>query len=431
MSDNSVKHVTERFAESLALENISSVCPGFVRATQVLKIDREAIASDEVLIEEVAYPSLEKMNAELKSFSLKAGLISSFEHMSVPPPKYAFTDTRQLLAWFVTPVPHVTLAMLFDEIRKQFPPHYTWDRMRFVRDTIAAVRSSFRLSFRVRRNPLIALRDAFTTAHRSLPQRLRPRERLALVASLVDIMRIKHAAGIFHNNITPDTVFFSQATKPRFLNNFSGLEPAVMAQYIPPAIAHRDAALSFGAQSQDTYCVALAAYELITGETLNGPAFELDAAVPFNRPAPAILEKHLAGVFSFINPSIAFIRTLWCAAFRLYDEFTATLNESNWPRFRRLNAATGSFARSIPFVRKFLNIWLPTKTAWALRVILDYRTNESIFSTAGKLKNPAQAKRNADCSFLGHALPKKAFSGKSRLARLIQEIIDENTIREN
>jgi hypothetical protein len=431
MSDDTIMHVTERFAEPLALENISSVCPGFVRATQILKIGREAIASDEVLIEEIAYPSLEKMNAELKSFSLKAGLISSFEHMSVPPPKYAFTDTKQLLTWFVTPVPPVTLAMLLAEIRKQFPPHYTWDRMTFVRDTLAAVRASFRLSFRVRRNPLIALRDAFTTAHRSLPQRLRPKERLALVASLVDIVRIKHAAGIFHNNITPDTVFFSQATKPRFLNNFSGLEPAVMAQYIPPAIAHRNAAFSFGAQSQDTYCVALAAYELITGETLNGPAFELDAAVPFNRPAPAILEKRFAGALSFINPSIAFIRTLWCAAFRLYDEFRAALDESNWPRFRRLNAATGSFARSIPIVRKFLNVWFPTKAAWALRLVLDCRTNESIFSTAGKPKNPAPVRRNADCSLLGHALPKNAFSVKSRLARLIQEIIDENTVRES
>ena len=431
MSDASVMHVTERFSEPLSLEKVFGVCPGFVRATQLLRIGREVIASDEVLIEEVVYPSLEKMSAELKSFSLKAGLTSSFEHMSAPPPKYAYTDTKQLLTWFITPVPPVTLAMLLAEIRNLFPPHYTWDRMAFIRDTLAAVRASFRLSFRVRKNPLIALKDSFTTSHRSLPQRLTPRERLALIALLVDIVRKKHAAGIFHNNIIPHTVFFSQATIPRFLNNYSGIEPAVMAQYIPPAIAHRDAALSFGAQSQDTYSVALAAYELITGEPLNGPAFELDKAVPFNRSAPAILKKHFGGVLSFINPSVDFIRTLWCTAFRLYDEFTATLDESNWPRFRKLNAATGSFARSIPYVRKFVNIWFPTKTAWALRIILDLRTNESIFAPTGKFNKSLKVKRNADCSFLAHALPKKAFSGKSRMARMIQKIIDANTVRES
>ena len=431
MADDSVMQVKTRFSEPLSLENVSGVCPGFVRATQLLRIGREVIASDEVLVEEVVYPSLEKMNAELKSLSLKAGLMSSFEHMSAPPPKYAYTDTKQLLTWFITPVPSVTLAMLLAQIRALFPSHYTWDRMVFIRDTLAAVRASFRLSFRVRRNPFIALKDAFTTAHRSLPQRLTPRERLALAALLADIVRKKHAAGIFHNNITPHTVFFSQATTPRFLNNYSGLEPAIMAQYIPLAIRHRDAALSFGAQSQDTYSVALAAYELITGEPLNGPAFELDMAVPFNRPVPAILKKHFAGVLSFINPGVDLIRKLWCAAFRLYDEFIATLNESNWPRFRMLNAATGSFARSIPYARKFVNIWFPTKTAWALRIILDLRTNESIFAPAGKFNKLVKEKRNADCSFLAHAFPKKAFSGKSRLARMIQEIIDANTIRES
>jgi hypothetical protein len=350
--------------------------------------------------------------------------------MSTPPPKYAYTDTKQLLTWFITPVPPVTLAMLFAQIRNLFPPHYTWDRMAFIRDTAAAVRASFRLAFRVRRNPLVALKDAFTTAQRSLPQRLTPRERLALAALLVDIVRKKHGADIFHNNITPHTVFFPQATTPRFLNNYSGLEPAVMAQYIPPAIQHRDAALSFGAQSQDTYSVALAAYELITGEPLNGTAFELDEDVPFNRPSPAVLKKHFGGVISFFNPAIDFIRTAWCAAFGLFDEFMATLDESNWPRFRMLNAASGSFARSIPYVRKFVNIWFPTKTAWALRIILDYRANESIFGSSGKFNKSSKVKRNADCSFLSRALPHKAFSGKFRLARLIQEIIDANTVRD-
>jgi hypothetical protein len=431
MPDDSVLQVTKRFAEPLSLENISGVSPGFVRATQLLKIGRDVIASDEILVEEVVYPSLEKMTAELKSLGLKAGLASSFEHMSAPPPKYAYTDTKQLLAWYITPVPPVTLAMLLAHIKTQFPPHYTWNRMAFVRDALISVRESFRLSFKVRKNPFAALRDAFGTAHRSLPQRLASRERLALAALLAAIVRKKHAAGIFHNNITPHTVFFSQAATPRFLNDYSGIEPAAMAQYIPPAIRHRDAALSFGAQSQDTYSVALAAYELITGEPLTGPAFELDSAVALSRPVPAVLTKRFTGLLSFINRGIDLVRTLWCAVARLYDEFLATLNEANWPRYRRLNAATGSFVRSIPFIRKFANIWFPTKTAWALRIVLDFRTNESIFGPAGKFTRSSHTKRNADCLFLSRALPKKPFSPKSRLARLIQEIIDENTVRES
>ncbi|HUI91212.1 MAG TPA: hypothetical protein VLX68_03090 [Chitinivibrionales bacterium] len=430
MPDDTVMQVTKRFTEPLSLENISGVCPGFVRAKQMLKIGRDVIASDEILVEEVAYPSLEKMTAELKSLGLKAGLASSFEHMSAPPPKYAYTDNKELLTWYITPVPPVTLAMLLAQIKDRFPPHYTWNRMAFVRDALTAVRESFRLSFKVRRNPLAAVRDAFDTTRRAWPQRLPSRERLALAALLADIMRKKHNAGIFHNNIFPHTVFFSQAVTPRFLNNYSGVEPTVMAQYIPPAIRHRDAALSLGAQSQDTYSVALAAYELVTGEPLNGPAFDLDPPVAFNHPVPDFLTKRFSGVLSFINPCLGFARALWDAVFRHYDEFLATFNESNWPRFRRLNEATGSFARSIPFVRKFLNIWFPTRTAWALRIVLDYRANESIFGATGRLFKSSHVKKNADCAFLSRAFPKRPFSQKSRLARLIQEIIDENTVRE-
>jgi hypothetical protein len=431
MFDASVMHVKTRFSEPLSLEKVVGVCPGFVRATQLLKIGKEVIASDDVLIEEVAYPSLEKMNAELKSFSLKAGLFSAYDHMSVPPPKYAYPDAKQVMTWFITPVPPVTLADVLSEIKNRYPSYYTWNRFAYVRDVARTIIACVRPAWRHSRNPIAKIRWAVRLYISSLPQQLQFRERLALAALLVEPVRQKHLAGIYHNNIFGHTVFFPHATAPRFLNNYSGLEPEVMAQHVPPAIRNRDARFGFGPQSQDTFCLALATYVLAVGEPLDGETFELDEPVAFTRPAPGFMEKRFTGILSFINPIMKAVKTAWCTVFYAYDECIAVLDESNWPRFRNLNRATGSIVRSIPFLRKFLNIWFPTKTAWALRIILDYRTNESIFGPAGKFNKSLKVKRNADCSFLAYALPKKALSGKSRLARMIQEIIDENTVREN
>jgi hypothetical protein len=427
--DSSLLHVKTGFSEPLSLQRPRPVCPGMVRATQLLKLGTEVIATDEVLFEEVAYPTVEKLQAEVASFGLKAGLFSSFSNESTPPPKYIYTDEQLLFAWFVTPVPVVTLAAVLGEIDKRFPPRYTWDRSAFLRDTMRVVSSCVRRSWREKRRPLRALREAWAAVREQRPRRLPTRQRLQLAAMLVEAVRKKHLAGIYHNNIVPHTVFFAHATSPRFLDNYSGLTALAVEEHVPQALLSRDAVTGFGAHFLDTYGLALIAYRTITGQQIPGRDFVLDPQVE-TRGRPPSPQAGTARMPSFLKTLLGYAARAICILGRVRDAWNAMLDESTYVRFRTLNRASGSALRSIPYVRKFVNIVFPTKAAWALRLILDRPTNESVFGPVAGVLLPPAARKNADCSLLRKALASRPLSASSLLARCIQQIIDTETAGE-
>jgi hypothetical protein len=429
MFDSSLLHVKTGFSEPLSLQRPRQVCPGMVRATQLLKLGAEVIATDEVLFEEVAYPTIEKLQAEVASFGLKAGLFSSFSNESTPPPKYIYTDEKLLLAWFVTPVPVVTLGAVLDELDKSFPPRYTWNRAAFLRDTLRVVSSCVRRSWRGKRRPLRALRETWAAVREQRPRRLPSRQRLQLAAMLVEAVRKKHLSGIYQNNIVPQTVFFTHATSPRFLDNYSGLIALAVEEQVPQALLSRDAAAGFGVHFQDTYGLALISYRIITGQQLPGRDFVLDPQVETRR-RPPWPQAGSARLPSFLKKLLGYAARAKEALGRVSDAWNAMLDESTYVRFRTLNRAGGSALRSIPYVRKFINIVFPTKAAWALRLILDRPTNESVFGPATGVLLPAATRKNADCSLLRKALASRPLAASSLLGRCIQQIIDAETARE-
>lgn len=404
----------------LVLEDIRDICTGMTRATQKLAMGDDLVCTDEVLIEEVTYPLADEMAAETNSMSIKIGMLSPFTRSSVYPPKYFFCDKST--AWFVSSVPPVSLAMVLAEIAKRFPAHYTYDRLAYVRDMLQAVTGAARCAWAMRRRPVKALQAGVATFMDAAPRRLRPAERMQMAALLVDAVRPKHATAIYHNNITPHTVFFADGLTPKVLCNYAGVVPPLMQKYIPERILNRSRTESFGEQSVDTYSLALIAYELITGERLEGPAFTVDDHPVLE--VPAHLRRRLAGGMAWLNVFFEAAREAYAVWWRVTQAWQATLDERRYPNFRKLTRATGSVIRSIPVLRNVLDIWLPTETALVLRSILDDYTNTRVFGMQSRLNRLAITKRNANCAYLRAALPASLPRRRSRVAQFVQEVID-------
>lgn len=410
-----------RFGRQLDLVDIAPVCPGFARAVQKLCIGDDVVCTDDVLVEEIEYPLADEMHAEINSMIIKIGMHSPYLRTSTYPPKYCYTD--RTTAWLLTSVPRVSLARVLDTLRERFPAHYTWDRPAYIRDQFRAVTGGFRCAWAMRKTPFRAVREGIATYVDAAPHRITPKERMQFAALLVDAVRPKHAAGIYHNNITPHTLFFPDALSPKVLCNYGGTVPEVMARYIPEEIRNRRRTATFGEQSMDTYALALIVHELITGETIDGPAFELDKHEPI--PIPEALQRQFEGRFAWMNVVVAVAREMYCDGVRLIDTIKLTFDETRAVRFRKLTRASGSLLRSIPGIRRIADIWLPTETALMLRSILDQHYNTKLFGPDSPLNRGAAAKRNANCAYMRAALPAQPLSRKSRLVQVVQDVIEQ------
>jgi len=288
-----------RFMARVPLDNVRPVCKGMFRATQHLELDGEPVCDDEVLVEEVAYPAIDDLRAEMHNLAIKIGLFSPFETESSCPPKYCFTDLRSATAWFVTPVPPVSLDMVLAAIRRQYPPHYNWDRLAYLRDVVSAVRLAARETRQRHGMSAAALRALPAAIREKAPRRLRTHERLAFARQLAAMVLRKHDVEIYHNNITPQTVFFTDERSPRFLNNYSGRTASELEFLVPPAVLHQSKEETFGEQSVDVYCLAMIVFELVTGVPVEGKQFRLDGAddtpVVVGRPAAPASGRQGAG----------------------------------------------------------------------------------------------------------------------------------------
>ncbi|MBD3241756.1 MAG: hypothetical protein GF331_14295 [Chitinivibrionales bacterium] len=416
-----IQRLKARLGAQLDLLDMSPICAGFARAVQVLRIGDDTVCTDEVLIEEINYPLADEMHAELNSMIIKIGMHSPYLRTSTYPPKYCYTD--RTTAWLLTSVPRVSLATILDTIRERFPAHYTWDRPAYVRDQFRAVTGGFRCAWAMRKTPFRAIREGIATYIDAAPHRITPKQRMQFAALLVDAVRPKHAAGIYHNNITPHTVFFPDALSPKVLCNYGGTVPEVMAQYIPDEIRNRRRAATFGEQSMDTYALALIVHELITGERIEGPAFELDKHRPLV--IPAALQRQFEGRFGWMNVVVAVVREMYTDVARLIDTCRLTFDESREVRFRRLTRASGSLVRSLPGIRRVADIWFPTETALMLRSILDRQYNEKLLGADSSLNRQAEVKRNANCAYIRAALPAQPLPRRCRIARVVQQVIEE------
>ncbi len=416
-----IDRLKARLGRQLDLVDVRPVCPGFARGVQRLHIGDDLVCTDEVLVEQITYPLADEMNAEINSMIIKIGMHSPYLRTSTYPPKYCYTDRST--AWLVTSVPRVSLAMVLDTMRERYPAHYTWDRPAYVRDQFRAIAGGFRCAWAMRRTPFRAIREGVATYIDAAPHRITPKERLRFAALLVDAVRPKHAAGIYHNNITPHTLFFPDALSPKVLCNYGGAVPEVMKRYVPEEIRTRRRSATFGEQSMDTYALALIVHELITGETIDGAAFELDRHNPVV--VPAALQRRFEGRFAWMNLLVDIAREMYCDGARLVDAVRLTFDESRDVRFRKLTRASGALLRSIPGIRLVTDIWFPTEAALMVRSILDRHSNTKLFGAASPLNRRAAVKRNANCAYMRAALPAQPLSRTSRIVRFVQDVIEQ------
>ena len=414
----------ERIRERYHLEALRPVCAGLSRARQRLVIAGEVICTDEVLVEEACYASLDEMDAEINNLSIKIGQFSPFVTTSIPPPKYCYRDARRLTAWFISPVPVTSLATLLDELNVLFPCRYNHNRFLLAADMARFARAALQRAWARRRTPLRALRLLVTTLRSTTPQHLAFRERARLAAHVTAALALKHEAGLMHNNITEHTVFFSDALSPRFLNNYSGVTSTGLRELLPRPVQEHGEHSPFGEHSEDTYAAAVLVYRILTGQSPPTTEFTLDPQ-PCITPPP-LLCKQFSARAEALNEMIALAQRCWTAAALVLDRMGATLNPQRFVYRRLLCRCSGSFLRSLPMVGPILNVWFPSRMAQTLLAVLDAETGTRVFSKARRHnKGCAGATLNWLRAPLGHATVRRG----SRLARAIQAVIDHHTGR--
>jgi hypothetical protein len=403
-------------AAQLAIEKEHEVCDGFVRAEQSLAIGRDAVAVDEILIEEVHYPSAERMRSELDSLSIKSGMFSPFADATTPPPKYCYADDRSATAWFVTSVPRTSARQLLSALPGTFPQRYVWNRALFALDVARRAVEALRTTWSRSRNPFhlfAAVRDAVTGM---LDLRVPTAERLRWAATIVDAVHRRHGRQLIQNNITADTLFFSDALSPRFLGSYSGRQPSVMKSLLPPELQESGKNSPDGGAFVDVYCLSLLAYEIITGAPLAVGGFRLDAPTAVPPEPPRLDFRFPAGALAFLNPLLDLADDLFQALMRFAYTLGALLDETKWPNYRRLVRSSGGVVRTLPGIRLIADIAFPTRAARALRSVLDRRRHHDAVTTGGH--------RPVNTALLRSVLPKRCLTKTNRLAAALQKMID-------
>jgi hypothetical protein len=425
MSDSArIQAMIENGARGLVLENIRPMGPGMSRAMQQLRIRNETVSTDEVLIEEIRFASPERMHAEIDSLTIKAGMLSPFAETSTPSPKYCYTDDIAATSWLVTSVPRTSLGAILDDLARRFPTRYTGDQFGHAKDMIHAGITALASTWKQSKNPLTLFRAVHHAIKQIAELRISSGERLQFASGLVDAIAAKHAKNVIHYNISRNTIFFSDALSPRFLNNYAGEMPAWIRSILPEQLQTAPPTSPYGGQFCDVYMLAHLVYEIITGESLDPATLSLDEARTMP-PEPGILHfRHFEGTFEYLNDIGALINDAYQGILSLWFTARAIVDESKWPRYRRLVRASGGFFRSIPILRLFTDILFPTPAAQALRSILDKKQHQTMLAGIAGAYLTSISHKRIDIHFLKSNLPARALGSSAKLSAILQTIID-------
>jgi hypothetical protein len=423
-SNESISRQFKRYRNQLGLENLHRLGSGLFRAMQPMKIGEEFLCYDELLIEEVVYETPEILAMESGNILIKKGGFSAFEHVSTPCPKYCFTDKRSRTAWFCTSVPRVSLSAVLAELDSRFPPCYTWDIGIYFSDVVREIHSSLIEPFEWKWATLKSLPGRLRETAKKLPARLSGRQRMSLAVSIIDEVLEKHRAGITHRNLTADTIFFTNATAPRLLNNYTGVIPPYMETVLPGQVRNTTSGIAACTRYIDAFSVAALAYRIVTGESFESSSFMLDREAFLFRQETAADEQGVGRVWKPLRyvllPVLAIYRLIRAAVTAIQIVFDPV----SFPHYRRLVRATGPWYRSIPGIRVPADILFPTRTARMMRAVLDKRYFERRFGAFDRQQfNSREGKWGKACRFLRAVMA----HGGRRITKKIAAVIADMT----
>jgi hypothetical protein len=415
----------------LDLADLAPVCPGIVSAVQRLRIGREDICTDTVLVEEARYPSKEKLQYEIKNLVIKKGAFSELESSSTPMPKYCFPFENKLIAYYVTAVPGITLESVLEEVGRRYPARYTWDYGAYLKDFRCCITAL--LKTELRRTDLSRLQRLLSAwkKFRSLTFRRGRSERIKWAASLVSCVREKHAQDIFQNNICSQLIFYSGSSRPKFYSNYTGVDSPVLRENVPDEVLDDTGNERYGPQFKDVYALAVLACRLITGERICAKAFRLDSGP---RLKVAVRDGGGCRIRSAARHPLRTVRRVRAWLREALDSvrayFRSVADETKYVEFRKLVRASGSPLRCIPYVRPFLDIWFPTRAARVLRTLLDYDVNERVcgkYSRMSAVKG-ARGRTNAELGYLCWGLKAGKGGGRTKIEKTIEALAASVTV---
>jgi hypothetical protein len=356
----------------LVLRDLNVLENGMLSGVQPLCIGPAEICTDTVLVELITYPTSELMHRETSTMTVRKAAYGIFEGSLTPIPKYLFTDTSFSEVALVHSVPRVTLGDLLVAVEKAFPSVYIGHPLLFTGHHIAAFfdRIRFSASSALRKwgkRPWQPPRPA-TAA----PRRILPAVRNAFAHHIVAAVARHHAQGIYHDRISARTIFFPLTLQPQFLADYAGIPSAMLGEYIPPDLLAGEIAARYGPQGRDVYCIALLCYRIITGKQIDGRLFSIGSP----RPAAMVFREIGEGcglsmpVRKFSDGAKRCIARMVTIK-RFISLLPRIVDSNRYTEWRALNRATGGAWRIVPVIGSIGDILFPTRSARALRRILD------------------------------------------------------------
>ena len=356
---------------SLVITGERILHPDMLSARQPLIIQEQTVCDDSLLIQQVHFSTMEKMQREITALGIKKDVFSDFEATLTQVPKYCYPVKDSCSALLVHPVPRFSLEDILSLTEERFPAYYNYFPVDYYRQWITDIRKRYT---RKRSEGL-----SFFGAMRLFRQLLYPQPpkiplsaRKQFAAKLLKTVLMHHLQGISHDCITAPTIFFRTIQQPIFLANYSGIPSTIVKDFFPADLSSlNDIVSTRGKHLRDTVCLALITGRILIGERIDHRRMFIDSP----RPAGLLLREIWTGSGLNLKPEFHDIRNnMYAIRFitdRTIEFFRALLSEKRFENWRKLNRATGGIWRSIPIVGEIADILFPTRCAIALRLILD------------------------------------------------------------
>lgn len=357
---------------NLKLRNGKLLTRSMVTAVQPLSIDGVEICTDMLLAEFVEYQTSARLVRETDTLTLKKTAFSAFEATMTPIPKYCFNDISARKTVLVHSVSRFTLEDILREVEKVYKLPLAFTVSGFIADWAKLIKSRVTSCTKAGRLRSLRMVVAVPSQIFPLPKRIPMRERKTFASGIFATVLEHHKSAIYHDSISPRTIFYPTSQKPQLLSNYSGVPSPMLADYIPMELMSDDATIAYGPDCRDAYCCALIGYRILTGEALDGRAFSLGAPRPL-RMVLRDVAKEAGLTFTIRNVGAAkqMVVSLVTIAKEMVLLLPRLLSRRSFATWQKINCVTGGFWRRLPLVGPLCNIFAPAKVAKVLRVILD------------------------------------------------------------
>lgn len=375
------------------LTSISEIGEGTAVAVRELRIGKDKIVDDDVVIEEVSLSSEEAVKQVFDQLQGTVDIFREFSSSSTPAPLYRENPAGTKTIYLIHSTPGISLDKFLEGVNKASAPKHNYDHFAMFREWWKKkneykkqLTERWQQSTEKKKERKVKTIEKLAESVLLTPKTysdawndfLSQEPRIKLARKLFYEISRKHKrmigqdkAPVYHDNISPETIFLQDNFKIMFLSNYFGKESAILKKYTPEIILTKDPQKTknrnYGEQTKDVHALATIAYQILTGEKLDSREFRMDSQ-----------------------------------------------------SFGKLNKATGSFMRCVPVIGSAMNALFPTKIAKTLRNVLDEKYNERNFGLHSKINRRRKNKENADIDYLISAFDVKEPGENKRLEEFVE-----------